>query len=302
MRTGHLTQDDSTSKSIDMQHHGCRVCGVKRLKSIFTARGWPLVQCINCGFVQVSDRPTEDDLAAVYNDAYFSHSKYRDLAALERENVRRLDLLRRFLPVGAQLLDAGCSTGDFVRAAHTDYEMWGFDLSAYAIESARQKNPELAERLWAGKLEEFGEKTPLFDAVCLWDVIEHVWDPVDVCKKLFQRLKPGGLLFLSTPSIDAPVAKIMGKYWAFMTPPEHLGFFSKQSFCHFFSTAVEGEILHHERRGKWANIAFIAYKVRRIAPMLMPQIIVNALGASVLGRLAIYVPTGDIQYLVVRKC
>ena len=281
--------------------HACRVCGSARVAPALEARGWKLERCGECGFVQVADHPTEADFAAVYGDAYFGHSKYRDLDALERENVRRLELLRRFVPRGAAVLDAGCATGDFVVAAKGEYEMYGSDLSAFAIEQARAKSPELAGRLWAGKLEDFGGRVPPLDAICLWDVIEHVWDPVDVVRRLMGHLKPGGYLLLSTPSIDAPVARAMGPYWAFMTPPEHLGFFSGRSFRRFFESAVPARIVHRKRLGKWANVAFIAYKLRRVAPRLMPEAVVSWLGRSALGKLALYVPTQDIQYLVVRK-
>lgn len=281
--------------------HACRVCGGAELAPALHARGWELERCAACGFVQVRDHPSEADFAAVYGDAYFGHSKYRDLDALNRESERRLALLRRFVPRGGRVLDAGCATGDFVAAASGEYEMWGSDLSAFAIEQARAKNPGIAERLWAGKLEDFGARVPPLDAVCLWDVIEHLWDPVEVVRTLMAHLKPGGHLVLSTPSIDAPIARAMGKYWAFMTPPEHLGFFSGRSFRRFFGTAVPGTIVHRSRMGKWANVAFIAYKLRRVAPKLVPEAVVAWLGRSALGKLALYVPTQDIQYLVVRK-
>jgi 2-polyprenyl-3-methyl-5-hydroxy-6-metoxy-1,4-benzoquinol methylase len=293
LRTGEMAAVPAT--------RACRACAGTRLSPALHARGWSLERCADCGFVQVRDHPSDADFAAVYGDAYFGHSKYRDLDALNRENLRRLELLRRYVPKGAKVLDAGCATGDFVVAAKGEYEMWGSDLSAFAIEQARAKSPELAERLWAGKLEDFGGRVPPMDAICLWDVIEHVWDPVDVARRLLGHLKAGGYLLLSTPSIDAPIARAMGKYWAFMTPPEHLGFFSGRSFRRFFDAAVPGTIVHRSRRGKWANVAFIAYKLRRVAPKLMPEAVVDWLGRSALGKLALYVPTQDIQYLVVRK-
>ena len=65
---------------------------------------------------------------------------------------------------------------------------------------------------------------------------------VEVGRKLMGHLKPGGYLVLSTPSIDAPIARAMGRYWAFMTPPEHLGFFSGRSFrrLRFFGRLAAG--------------------------------------------------------------
>jgi len=66
---------------------------------------------------------------------------------------------------------------------------------------------------------------------------EHLWDPAIVAKDLLQRLSPGEYLFISTPAIDAPVAKVLGKFWAFMTPPEHLSF----SLGEVFTTCLKNK-------------------------------------------------------------
>lgn len=279
----------------------CRICCSSRLIPHVTIDSEDLDRCGDCGFVQVRCEPSEATLREIYSAAYFAHSKYRDPRALALENLRRLALLDRALPPGAEVLDAGCASGEFVTVAKGRYAIYGIDLSEYAIAQARTANPEIAERLVAGRLEDTSYAGRRFDAICLWDVIEHLWEPVPVVADLVARLKPGGYLFISTPAIDTPVARIAGRYWAFMTPPEHLGFFTRRSFETLFSQSAPARIVRFLRRGKWANIAFIGYKIERIAPGWFPLWLLAPLRWPLIRRLNLYVPTGDLQYLVVRK-
>lgn len=286
-------------------HHerstSCRVCSSPELKPQFSANGYSLDRCRACDFVQVRERPTAEALDKIYGEQYFTHSKYQDQQTLAVEVERRLALLDRFVPAGARILDAGCAIGDFVAAANRKYDAYGMDRSAFAIEVARAKHPELEGRVWAGFLEDMQPAERGFDAICLWDVIEHVWDPVATLQTLMLHLKPGGFLLLSTPSIDAPIARLMGRYWAFMTPPEHLGFFGGKSFGAIFDGPVPARLRHRVRRGKTANVGFVFYKARRVLPALVPQWLVNFVSNGPMGKRSVYVPTGDIQYVLAQK-
>lgn len=249
------------------------------------------------------DEPTPKQIQAIYNETYFAPSKYADRATMQAESDRRLNLLRRFVPPGSgkRVLDAGCATGDFIEAARNEYEMHGVELSSHAVQAAREKNPGLADRISVGSLEA-GELPDLqLDAICLWDVIEHMWNPVAVCGKLLERLRPGGYLLFSTPAADATVARVLGKYWAFMTPPEHLSFFSKKTTQYLFECVLSARVRSCERMGKRANVGFIFYKLRRILPFLVPQALVSFFRRPSLAHWAVYVPTGDVQYAVIEK-
>ena len=68
-----------------------------------------------------------------------------------------------------------------------------------------------------------------FDIVTLWDVLEHLRDPVLDLEKVYRILKPKGFIIFSTGDISSFWAKLSGKKWQLMTPPQHLFFFSKKS-------------------------------------------------------------------------
>jgi len=281
----------------------CRLCQHEPINECFTVRGHRLARCPQCDFLQVVDQPSAEELRAIYSETYFAPSKYADEATLRAESDRRLNLLRQFVPPGKgkTVLDAGCATGHFISHAKHEYRFSGLELSESAVMIARQRNPELAGRIHVGSLDPLEWPEEQFDAICLWDVIEHMWDPLAVCRSLMARLTPGGHLLLSTPAADAPIARIMGRYWAFMTPPEHLSFFSRRSFDHLFRTALGAKVRSWRRMGKRANVGFLMYKLRRIFPMLVPEAAIRLFRRPALSSWAVYVPTGDVLYGVVQK-
>jgi 2-polyprenyl-3-methyl-5-hydroxy-6-metoxy-1,4-benzoquinol methylase len=279
---------------------GCRICGGNTLPHLLNVRGHNLHRCSNCGFVQVTNAPSATELEAIYREAYFGHSKYQDQATLRAENQRRLGLLRQYVGGGGQVLEAGCGDGSFLYEAKPYYKMQGFDLAPAGVNLARAKNPDIAQQIWVSPLETLDLPNAYFDAICLWDVIEHIWNPRMVADHLLCALKPGGLLLLSTPNIDTVIARLMGKRWAFMTPPEHLSFFSQASIHQLFVNQLQAELVAWSSRGKRANLGFILYKLRRVFPML-PAFIPRLFEIRLLASLAIYVPSGDVQYVVIRK-
>jgi 2-polyprenyl-3-methyl-5-hydroxy-6-metoxy-1,4-benzoquinol methylase len=278
----------------------CRICGDERLKRYLHIKQMRLDRCPVCGFVQVREEPDISVLNDIYSKSYFTHSKYADQQVQDLENRRRMNFMEQYVPAGASVLDAGCSTGDFIVHAKKAYNVCGVDLSEYAIEKAKEKNQEIASQLVAGRLEDSPFANVYFDAICLWDVVEHLWDPVATLSDLMSRLNDKGYLFISTPAIDALTASVLGKYWAFMTPPEHLSFFSKHSLD-YLAKQLQSKIIRHVRLGKWANVAFIAYKLTRIMPDWFPGWLLSPLRLPFISGYKIYVPTGDIQYVVVQR-
>ena len=284
-----------------MSRHACRLCSCERLELHFEVRGQTLDRCGDCGFVQVRHRPSAEELRAIYGDGYFAKGKYDDVVAQRRENERRIGLLERAeVPAGGRVLDVGCATGDFIEVATDRYDLWGLDVSAHATAIAREKTPQVAHQIFTGMIEDQEFPPSFFDAIVMWDVVEHIWDPRRVLHRLVEHLKPGGALILSTPDIGAATARVMGRRWAFMTPPEHLGFFSAPSLEFLVDRDLGLRTTSSESSGKWANVGFIAYKLRRVFPVV-PEALVERVRQSPLGRATMYVPTGDVRYVTARK-
>ena len=98
----------------------------------------------------------------------------------------------------------------------------GVEVSDYAIREAEARG---LKDLIVGEFLETDFKTEKFDLISMWDVIEHVCDPKTNLEKVFDLLKPGGYLVITTGNIDSWTAKLMGRFRHLMTPPRHLFFF-----------------------------------------------------------------------------
>jgi len=64
--------------------------------------------------------------------------------------------------------------------------------------------------------------------VTMWDVFEHFVDPASDVRAAARVLKVGGVLAINTPDISSWYARIMGKRWHLLIPPEHIHYFTKK--------------------------------------------------------------------------
>jgi cyclopropane fatty-acyl-phospholipid synthase-like methyltransferase len=139
---------------------------------------------------------------------------------------------------GQRLLDIGCDTGVFLRAAREEFGVVpiGIDVSARAVEAARQGDIEAYQTL----LEEAPDRLSAFPLVTAIDVIEHVPDPGAFLREVRSRLAPGGVLYVETPNIRSAVYSLGRALSHVMDssssgviqrlfPPQHVQYFTTHS-------------------------------------------------------------------------
>lgn len=126
----------------------------------------------------------------------------------------------RFLPgTPGLLMDFGCGAGEFLElAGEVGWVGHGLDFDADAVEVVRRKG--LAADV--GGVDALAERPERYDAVTISHVIEHVPDPAALVTASFAALKPGGFLYIETPSMDALGREIWGRSWRGLEAPRHL--------------------------------------------------------------------------------
>jgi 2-polyprenyl-3-methyl-5-hydroxy-6-metoxy-1,4-benzoquinol methylase len=124
---------------------------------------------------------------------------------LQRE-YKAIEIIRRQLPADdhASILDVGCGDGSFLQQLDTSlkrpYEYHGIDYSEYQVRKA-QALPYEFRRC---NLEEgIPYDDASFDLVYSGEVIEHIYNPDRMLEECWRVLKPGGLLLVSTPNLQA---------------------------------------------------------------------------------------------------
>lgn len=282
------------------------MCGSRNREFLFRREGWDIVRCQDCGLTQLAREPSDEELEEVYRESYFKRGKYEvdqpgmDRAAVMEQRRRLAWSLGTGLPKGSKVLDVGCATGDFLVLARDRFELSGMDVSEFAVKEARERSGLPDSRVQSGSLYAPPFAGELFDAIVMWDVIEHLNDPHGAMHHVCKMLAPGGVFICSTPNFGAPIAKAMKSRWAFMTPPEHICFYDRGSLSKLMQHHGL-EVENWMTRGKHANIGFLTHKARQMFPLLIHRQLVDWLRGSLLGNATLYVPTGDIQYMAARK-
>jgi SAM-dependent methyltransferase len=275
----------------------CQVCGAGKAALRLEAGGYHFFSCQGCGYVQIDPPPSAQALQALYGQDYFDKGKYVVDRAERLEQERRAGLLRKAgVKTAARLLDYGCATGVFMSHARQEFDMWGAEVSAAALSKAQDRLPELGGQL-LGLDQLDALETGFFDGVLLWDVVEHLLHPLEDLRKAARLVRPGGVMAFSTPDIGAMTARLMGRRWAFMTPPEHVGFFDRRALFALMKSLGFDPVFSFSR-GKWVNLGFLFYKISRVLPELVSQETAGRIRRSAFGGLCLYVPTGDILYAV----
>lgn len=122
------------------------------------------------------------------------------------KNRRYLADLCRAGVTGGRLLEVGCGSGSFLRAARAaGFEATGCELSGSL---ARRVEYATGVPVHCGDLASMPERA--FDVACMHHVLEHVSDPVAFLRAAQERLKPGGLLHLAVPNGACWEARLPG--------------------------------------------------------------------------------------------
>lgn len=235
-----MNQRSVASQSGD-QH--CPLCQASDEISVMTRNGYKIVRCRACTLLYVSPTPSDAELAAHYQQAsYFEGDAgqgYRNYAEMEKALLphfqRRLHFLAARLNGPGSLLDFGCASGYFLELAqHAGWQVTGVELSAQMAQRAAQRVAASGGRVFTS-LDALGEAK--FDAITLWEVIEHLPHPLETLAALSAHLRPRGMLMLSTPNTAHWQAQRKPDAWVGYRPPSHLLFFTPPTLERMLATA-----------------------------------------------------------------
>jgi SAM-dependent methyltransferase len=175
-------------------------------------RNWRL--CLNCGLIYLSPRLTTAEAATLYDDDYHDmhHEELRTW-----EFFKKKEFIERRAP-GGRLLDVGCGYGYFQYRLGDNWDAVGLEISQAAVQRGRER---LDVDIRQGALDQAGFDDASFDAVTLWDVLEHLPDPVAELKRAHRVLRPGGVIGISTCDAAALVPRMARSYWYCINTPDH---------------------------------------------------------------------------------
>lgn len=201
----------------------CPVC-TGSARHLYTKDMFAVARCVTCQTLFIENPP--HDTSALYDKSYFfgdesggGYGSYDDEKEAMRATFERcLDIISNYQSGGA-LYDVGAATGYFLALARSrGFRVSGIDISSAAALEAKKKGIDVE----VGTLETTVRPPTTFDVVTMFDVLEHVPHPDALVRKVAGMLVPGGILMGSTPDSGSVNARLMGRNWHLLFPPEHL--------------------------------------------------------------------------------
>lgn len=208
----------------------CPVCAASECVFYGEQGGYRLYRCERCGAIAVSPMPSDESIAAFYQDYHKTDQYTGKLESKLRRAKRRIRILRRHTK-GRRFLDVGCNAGFATEAARQlGFEALGVDIDAASIEIARRLFPQA--RFQVADVAAIAEGGRKFDAIYCSEVVEHLPRPLALLKALRQCLGPGGRALLTTPDVGhrSLPPNLIGT--EMIRPPEHLLYFNERSAKH----------------------------------------------------------------------
>jgi SAM-dependent methyltransferase len=183
--------------------------------------------CRACGLGWQPWPPSREELEEAYSGLADATYVAEDVNRARTSALVAGLMARQGVPRGATVLDVGCSAGYFVDAAvRRGFDATGVEPSSWLCARARERVGEA--RIVEGTFEKVAFDRAPFDVVTMWDVLEHVPDPISFLARARAVLRPGGLLLLNVPARDTWMATLLGSKWPLLLP-EHLFYFSRRS-------------------------------------------------------------------------
>ena len=224
---------------IPWQQPACLLCGSAAAALLVEAPDrlnlagprYRVVRCAACGLCFTSPRPDPAGSVRFYPADYAPHQpgrlRPRPVRWWKRPRAagRRNFESEGILPFGQRrLLDVGCGGGSFLhRMQALGWNVTGLDVSAAAVQRIRT---QLGLRAVVGTLPHAELTGGRFEAVTLWQSLEHFHQPLAALRQVHELLAPGGRVYLSVPNIDSGPFRWFGAAWLGLDLPRHLVHFT----------------------------------------------------------------------------
>jgi 2-polyprenyl-3-methyl-5-hydroxy-6-metoxy-1,4-benzoquinol methylase len=218
----------------------CPLGNSKPCQSIFWAAkdNFQIRSCKACDHAFVSDELSDKDLVKYYS----SHGKYlegyEDDLRKQRFPGSRSDAIKYLSLIQSALVETTCPIAFLEVGAGWAYASriasskgWSVDAIEYSPECINSLSHVLPSQsiIYQGSFESFCEHTSkTYDAILMSQVLEHAIDPAQWLSNVHKLLRPEGCLVVAVPQFKG-IYGFLGTRDPYITPPEHLNFFTRRS-------------------------------------------------------------------------
>ncbi len=231
----------------------CPVCQGLEARLRYRITDFRIYDCESCRLVYLWPQLDDDEVRAMFSALYTEGEgsvpelkTYYDFTYEDRPDNPLVQLYEHWLDAlekeraPGKLLDIGCGTGLFLSVARRrGWQPYGVDDCAEATAHARD---HFGLDVWDGQFDEFAKREGLrFDAITMWDIIEHARAPVGLLDAAREVLAPKGVIGVSTPNQKSILDLVGGALYhltaGHLTKPLEQ-FYIEQHFLYFASDTL----------------------------------------------------------------
>jgi 2-polyprenyl-3-methyl-5-hydroxy-6-metoxy-1,4-benzoquinol methylase len=218
-----LIKDDNSAQ--------CTLCDSNDNHLYLEYYGYKLFQCESCHAIFANIVFNEKYNQLIYdNDMYEENTKREILDTYQyrkekfgKERFEYITNKCEFSP-GKILLDLGCGPGYFLKYLdEQNIQCKGLELTQYLVDICKNSGLNVSQSTLEKELDQ------QYDIITMFDVLEHLHEPIDFFKLANRKIKKGGHILAFTPNIHSFAFYFQKGKQNLLSPYEHVLFYSKES-------------------------------------------------------------------------
>ena len=224
----------------------CPACGHAEADHAFTKHGFAYENCRYCQTLFVNPRPEAKAFAKLYRDSessrYWSNTFFPNVIEARREKIFKKRVLAIEQKLAEQhhspraVVEIGAGHGVFLeewRKRNQEIKLTAVEPSPEMAQICRDKGLQVVEKF----AEEVTAKDVDADLVVCFEVLEHVYDPLQFLRGVVGMMRSGCTVLMTTLCFDGFDINLLREKSKSVSPPHHINFMTKLGFRELFQRA-----------------------------------------------------------------
>lgn len=196
-----------------------------------------IVKCDSCGLIYLRTRPTKETMYQIYQVYANDTSHMRPPASVTEASTHGLrrewfvkEVIGHSRYKTGSWLDIGCGWGALLmRARECGFTPMGIEMTRINLDFA---NLQLRIPVSNSQFTDSSIPASSCEVISMVHVLEHIPNPKETLRRIYDTLVPGGLFCGIVPNIDSYCSEIQGEHWVWLDPTHHYVHYTPATLRH----------------------------------------------------------------------